>query len=157
MLTFDVPGEPQPLARAKVRVIAGRPSVYQPKRNRELTALIRQCAAEAMGRAGYANLIEGPLAITVRCWMDWPLSKRVKRPERINPQRLASLTRPTAKNDVDNLLAAVMNACTKTVYRDDGQIVTASLEKRYTSQRPHTEIAVYPVPPDMDLFDAPDP
>jgi Holliday junction resolvase RusA-like endonuclease len=53
---------------------------------------------------------------------------------------------PASRPDVDKLARAVLDALTGVLYRDDGQVVTLDVTKRYGEQDGMTVYAAVPVP-----------
>lgn len=67
------------------------------------------------------------------------VQKSVSKAER--QRRLANEHRPVFKPDIDNLFKAITDACTGIIWHDDNQIVSAEIEKKYSS-KPRVEMEV---------------
>lgn len=125
-------GAPQGKARPR----HGKGFTYTPAHTRAFESALRYAAQVAM--AGRPPL-EGPLSLRLDAHMPIPASWSARK------HRLALMgqVQPTTKPDADNLLKCI-DSCNGIVWRDDAQIVTASVAKRY-SERPRIEIEVVPV------------
>lgn len=138
-------GEPKAEARHRTRVVQpnrGRVFArqYQPTQNKQNRAYLRQAALAALP----ANhvLFDGPLELTVVCWIEQPKSKRVKHPARMAARRLLTRLFPVGRPDCDNLVKLIKDACTSVVWTDDARVVSEHVHKRYTIGRPCTEVHI---------------
>jgi Holliday junction resolvase RusA-like endonuclease len=111
---------------------------YTPKETVNYEAALRMAGQEQM--AGRPPL-EVPLRVVLDVAMDVPASWSKKRRERA----LQGLELPTKKPDVDNILK-MLDGLSGIVWRDDAQIVSATINKRYWSA-PGLSISVYDVTP----------
>lgn len=130
---FDIPGPPKAQGRAKTRIVTAKgsgrqfASIYTPAATRKEAGEVRYLASRQMGdRAPF----EGPIQITLSFLMAVPtsFSKTAQR------EALAGWRFPAKKPDYDNLAKLVCDAMNGIVYRDDSQIVTAFITKRYAEQ-----------------------
>lgn len=101
-------------------------------------AEVRTAAAEAAGRNGLVGLMDGPLELSLTFYVPRPKSHIGARGVRPSAPMF-----PTVKPDVLKLARAVEDACTGVVWRDDSQIVTELLSKRY-GEPARCEISVWP-------------
>lgn len=140
-VSFTVPGQPKPLARARARSMGKFAQVYDPKENKVNRAYVRQVANEAMRGL---ELFTGPLIVGVEAWFTWPKSKQFKCPDRIRPDLLAERVSPVIKPDLDNVVKLVWDACNEVVWHDDSQICRSYSAKHYciTSVKPRIVVSV---------------
>ncbi len=112
-----------PVGKGRARFVRATGRAYTPGKTRDYENNLRLTAQVCMiGRAP----LEGPLSIAVQALFPVPASWSKKKRE----AALAGAIRPTVKPDADNLLK-VLDACNEIVWRDDKQIVHASISKRY--------------------------
>lgn len=116
---------------------------YSPRANHENKACIRKAAVESLPPD--FDLLDGPLELTVVCWMEQPESKKVKNLLRQKTEALLKKLFPVGKPDCDNLVKPIKDACNKVVWTDDARVVSEHVYKRYTSGRPCTEVWIRPV------------
>jgi len=120
--------EPTPKARPKSTIIHGRVHTYTPAKTRNAQMLI-----EAMIRTQVMQLgafEEGiPLRLEATFYRDRPkhLPKRV--------------TMPVSRPDYDNYAKLLTDALEKFVYKNDSQICTALIKKRFGSP-PRIELTI---------------
>ena len=134
-IAFDVPGNPQPQERPRVRAYIdpktghARAQVYARKgKTKNYRAMIAHEAAIKMdGR----QLLQGPLDMTVVFYLEKPKSKPKYK------------VWPDVRPDLDNYVKAVKDALKGVVYRDDSQIVRLEARKMYAAYGPpRTKIAI---------------
>lgn len=125
---ISIPVEPVPkgrprLGQAKIKGSAfrTRPVAFTPK----ATRIYESKLSHYINYKYSGPPLEGPLSLTVIFYV-----KKPKSTKRIYPE-----VRP----DLDNYLKAVMDACNRKLYNDDGQIVTLSSSKFY-GDKPRIEI-----------------
>jgi Holliday junction resolvase RusA-like endonuclease len=140
-LHFTIYGTPQPAGskRGFYNKNAGRVIITDDaKKSRPWKAQVSDAAQQAMtftselgeGTSGYMPLLEGPLALELVFYVPRPKGH-------YGSGRNAHKVRPSApdfpavKPDVLKLARAVEDALSSIVYRDDAQIVTEFLLKRY--------------------------
>lgn len=117
-ITFFVAGTPVTQGSKKAFVVKGR-AVIVDDADRELKSWREAVASEARRQSAF---IDGPVAITCV----FKLRKPASRPRRdVVPQG--------RRNDIDKLLRAVMDALTGVLFTDDGDVVNASVGKRWAS------------------------
>lgn len=115
-------------------VMAGRAHVYTDSKTRSEEAVIRQVATAAMNeRPPY----EGAVCLTMTAYRSIPASFSKRKRTDAETGDLA----PTTKPDADNYLK-ICDALNGIIWRDDSQVVTAVVHKRY-SERPRLHIHVH--------------
>lgn len=78
-----------------------------------------------------------PLKLTINAYFDIPLSFSKKKAK----QALNGEIYPTKKPDFDNIAKIITDALNKVAYSDDTQIVTCTINKKY-SETPFVEIII---------------
>ncbi len=112
-----------PVGKGRARFSRKSGIAYTPGKTRDYENNLRLSAQVCMiGRAP----LEGPLSVAVIASFPVPASWSKKKRD----EAIAGAIRPTVKPDADNLLK-VLDACNEIVWRDDKQIVHASISKRY--------------------------
>ncbi len=138
-IRFTVPGTPKGKARPRFRVVTpkgrkGFVQTYTPKETQSEEGAVRTFAGAAM--AGRPPM-EGPLELQLCAYMPIPASwSKVK-----TAAALAGEIFPTSKPDVDNAAKLILDSCNEICFRDDSQIVTATMHKRY-SDRPRVVVII---------------
>lgn len=128
---FTVPGEPRP--KQRVRVCRNGHS-YTPKETIEYEKLARKCFQDKYQNA---RLLENELRFKVVCYFKIPESKSKKEKEKM----LSGEIWPTKRADWDNLGKLLSDSLNGIAYKDDAQIVIATVEKIY-SINPRVEIII---------------
>jgi Holliday junction resolvase RusA-like endonuclease len=132
-LTFEVPGEPRGKGRPRATVRGGYAHVYTDAKTRSEEGAIRWIANAAMNAE---PPYEKAVVLEVWAFRLIPTAfSRMKR-EAAESGNLAPISKP----DADNYLKMV-DALNGIVWRDDSQVVTAIVHKRY-SVRPRLVIRV---------------
>ena len=135
---FEVPGAPRGKGRPRAAVIAGRAHVYTDSKTRSEEAVIRQFAEAALdGRPPY----EGAICLTMTAYRAIPTS--FSRRKRADAE--TGYIAPTTKPDADNYLK-ICDALNGITWRDDSQVVTAIVHKRY-SERPRLHFHIHGLQP----------
>ena len=119
-LIFSVEGDPVGKQRPRFTK-TGR--TYTPKKTSEYEATIK---AQALSAMGPAEPLETPVAVYIYINHAIPSSYSKKRKEAC----LNRLERPK-KPDLDNVAKAYLDAMNGIVYRDDVQVVSLHVTKRY--------------------------
>lgn len=137
VISFEVPGQPKALMRARIGRRGKFARMFDPAQNKDAKSLIALFALKAMeytGGKGTRPPMEGPLFLEATFYLVRPKSKIRKRPPDPYPF-------PDGRPDCDNYLKMVMDGCNGILYKDDAQIVTVIAEKRWAQDnRPRTEI-----------------
>lgn len=118
---YSVYGIPQGKGRPRF-TRQGR--AYTPKKTMDYEEEIRLMAQKAMGST---ELLETPVSVYVYCNFPVPQSYSKKRTEAC----LKGSERPTKKPDLDNIAKAFCDAMNGVVYKDDSQVVSLHVTKRY--------------------------
>lgn len=124
IVTFVVPGVPVGKGRPKFARRGNFVSTYTPEKTASYENLVKVKAEEAMqGR----SLIDGPVSVDIELYVSPPVSWSLKK------QRAALLgeTFPTAKPDMDNVIKGLFDACNEIVWKDDKQVVSLMVTKRF--------------------------
>lgn len=128
---FVIPGKPNAWQRARSN---GKVRFDSPEQTRN-KALIEQIGAAAMnGRPPF----EGPLEVHVAAFWLYPKSMSEKR------RRTYGSHFYTSRSDADNIAKLIGDALNGIVWRDDAQIVTLQVTKRYSIEA-KTNVRVSPL------------
>ncbi len=129
MITFQVFGVPKPggSKRGIVHRQTGRVVLIDMSKNKEWRADV---SAAALGAMGEREPLEGPLSLRVMFLLRRPKGhyRTGKRSNEIKP---GQPLHPATKPDATKLLRSTEDALTGILWRDDAQIVTQHVEKRY--------------------------
>lgn len=125
MYQFEVLGEP--IGKARPRVT--RWGAYTPQKTVDYENKIKA----AYGGRFY----EGYLQMDVKAYFKIPKSTSKKKKESM----LMGEIKPDKKPDIDNVLKIVLDSLNKTAYKDDAQVITASITKEY-SESPRIKITI---------------
>lgn len=112
-ITFTVPGNPIPKARARV-LRTGR--TYTPRSTQEHEETVRIAAI----KAGVKKVEEGPVRLVLHFYRENAL-----------------------RCDFDNLAKTVTDALNGIAYEDDSQIVQCMTIKDWDPESPRTEVEIY--------------
>ena len=93
-------------------------------------------AATGLAAQGW-TLTSKAVSLTVRLYLRIPRSY----PKKWRERAAAGLIWPTGKPDADNGLKLAQDSLNRIAWEDDGQVVRATVEKRYDEQ-PRTEIVI---------------
>lgn len=123
---ISVPGAPRGKGRPRAALMGGHVRVFTDKKTRSEEGAIRTFASAAMvGRVPY----EGAIILRLCAYREIPSSFS-------NKKRAAALRGevvPVTKPDLDNY-TKMIDALNGIVWRDDSQVVTAIVHKRYSDQ-----------------------
>jgi len=138
-IAFTVPGTPvaQPRQRTRVMMMGGEPVAQNYTPARHPVTAFKTAVATAAAAVHKGEPIEGPVRVTVMFVMP-------------RPGRLVWKTRPTprcwspVKPDVDNLFKSVADALNKLIWRDDSQVVSVFITKKYAAghEQPCVEVEI---------------
>lgn len=140
-VTVRLLGEPRGKGRPRATTMRGKVRTYTPVETVNYEAALRMAAQVSMGAR---PILEGSLTVDVVAEFAPPASMG----KRKAAQALNGFIRPTKKPDADNI-AKMLDALNGVVWRDDAQITTLTVSKRY-AERPALTVAVY-VDPEMAL------
>jgi len=129
MIKLTIPGPPC----AKQRPRLGKYGTYTPEKTMNYETLVKELyIVEHHNRQ-----LEGALEMTVRAYFQIPKSASQKKAVEMQEGKI----RPTTKPDWDNVGKIISDALNGLAYRDDSQIVRATVEKYY-SDEPRVEIEI---------------
>jgi Holliday junction resolvase RusA-like endonuclease len=111
--------------------------MYTDAKTRSEETVIRDMARHAMGNR---TPFQGPVVLTMTAFRQIPASFSKRKHIDAESGRLL----PTTKPDADNILKCA-DALNGIVFRDDSQVITAIIHKRY-SDRPRLRIEVQAQP-----------
>jgi Holliday junction resolvase RusA-like endonuclease len=116
MISFQIPGEPVPFARAG----SNKSRRFTPPKQSDFMAVVRLYASRAM--AGQEPF-DGPLALRVRAVYLVPASW---------PQKRKDAARwKSSKPDADNIVKILKDAMNTIVFYDDAQVASLQVQKIY--------------------------
>lgn len=133
--TFSVAGKPVPQQRPKFTTVNGHGRAYDPAKSRNFKAEVAILASTAHGMR---PLYPADVAVDIVAWLPIPQSWSKQK------QHLAldGIIHPTTRgNDCDNLAKSVLDAMTGIIYKDDSQVTSLHVSKRY-SDKPRTSVLV---------------
>ena len=112
-VSFTVPGDPVPKARARAAIRRGRITHYTQAQTVAYEQAVASAAKQAMGRC---VPISGPVSLSLRITCPIPASWSKKRQE-------AAIGSPkVSKPDIDNYIKCVMDGCNGVLWTDDSQV-----------------------------------
>lgn len=125
MISFNIPGQPVAKGRPKFARRGAFVTTYTPEKTVNYENLVKMAASQGMaGRTPSA----APLEMEVCLWMQIPASwSKKKRAAAVIGQVM-----PTKKPDADNCLKGLKDGCNGIVWRDDAQVVSIILQKKYS-------------------------
>ena len=123
MITFTIPGKPQPKQRPRTVRRGNKSTTYTPDATKKAEDRIKQIAHITMLQAKQKPF-ECPVCVT--------MTFHVER-------------RATATPDLDNLVKVVGDAINKVVYKDDSQVVLMEARKFQDKENPRTIVSVWGV------------
>jgi Holliday junction resolvase RusA-like endonuclease len=130
-IDIEICGVPQ--GKGRPRFVRSSGIAFTPAHTRTYEANLKYAAQEAM--AGQSP-VEGPVRVKVEALFPIPASWS----RRKQNEALAGALWPTKKPDADNILK-MLDAFNEVVFRDDAQIVEATIRKVY-SDRPALRVTV---------------
>lgn len=127
MIEFKVEGKavPQPRPRV-VRMRNGQTRAYNSEKSVVYKRIVKAAALSEMNKQ-QLTMTDRPLAMRLTFVFTPPKSYTKKKLEAVKSGEL----RYTKKPDLDNLAKSILDALNGTVYRDDSQIITLSINKEY--------------------------
>ncbi|WP_348772908.1 RusA family crossover junction endodeoxyribonuclease [Paenibacillus sp. Marseille-P2973] len=132
-IRFTVYGEPVAQGRPKFSTAGGFAKAYDPEKSKDYKDYVRLAASQHAP----AFLLEGPIQMTLIAYRSIPKSFSKKKAAEAE----AGIVFPTTKPDADNYLKGVKDALKGVIWRDDSQVVDATVRKRY-SNRPRIEVHI---------------
>lgn len=144
VIKFTVPGQPQGKARARTFYNGnmGRMQSVTPEKTVLYENLIKSCYE----KKAEEDMIEGffngePVRMSIEAVFDIPKSKSKK----VKAQMYTGAILPTKKPDADNIAKVVCDALNGVAYKDDTQVCSLTVIKRYTTAEengPGVEISI---------------
>lgn len=120
-IEFTVPGEPQGKARPRVT----RYGTYTPKKTVNYEKAIKNAFLSAGGRRA-----ESPVKVSITAYYKIPKSA-----SKANEQKmLSNELLPCKKPDLDNIAKCVCDALNGVAYKDDAQVCSLNMKKRYSKE-----------------------
>ena len=120
---FTVPGEPVGKGRPRVVRRGGFIQTYTP----EKTASYENLVKLEFQRQGGRMMKDGPVYMSIMAWYAIPKSVSKRKREAM----IGGLILPTKKPDCDNLAKSIADALNGLAYRDDSQVVSLHVSKRF--------------------------
>lgn len=131
---ITLPGLPRGKGRPRFSSRGGRVRTYTDEKTASFEGALRMAGAVAMGdREPLACALAADVTAVFPIPDSWSKTKR--------DAALAGAVRPTGKPDVDNIAKAALDGLNGIAYRDDAQIVRATVTKRYGTN-PETVIVI---------------
>lgn len=128
-ISFTIPGPPQGKARPRVvRTKSGASMSFTPDKTVAYEELVRLRFLEAAKDAEMAEPCEAPVCITILAL--YPIPKSTSKKRAAAMERCEIL--PAKKPDWDNIGKIICDALNGLAYKDDAQVVAASVRKQYT-------------------------
>lgn len=132
MINFSIPGQPQGKGRARIGRVGGFARMYTPEKTAAYEGLVAHAAHVAMaGR----ELMQGPASVRLELACQIPTSWSKKR----QAAAIDGVIVPISKPDADNVVKAVFDGLNGVVWRDDAQVVSLSVRKRY-AETPRVDV-----------------
>lgn len=125
-LLITIPGEPCAQGRPRFSTAGGFVKAYDPAKSRNYKAYVKLIAQEEIKTQGW-KYTELPLAVTITAYMSIPTSKSKK----FKQAAILGGERPAKKPDTDNIFKCITDALSGIAYKDDKQIVAATVNKWY--------------------------
>lgn len=135
-LLITIPGEPCAQGRPRFSTAGGFVKAYDPAKSRNYKAFVKLIAQGEINKQGW-KYTELPLAVTITAYASIPSSKSKK----FKQAAITGLERPTKKPDIDNVFKCVTDALSGIAYKDDKQIVAATINKWY-AETPRVEVLI---------------
>lgn len=134
MISITVPGPPCAKGRPRISTRGGFARAYTPAKTVAYEGLVALAGETAMaGASPYAGAVVMEVTARFAIPVSWSKRKRA--------EAAAGVVRPTGKPDCDNLLKAIGDGLNGIAYRDDAQVVRASIVKLY-AETPGVDIIV---------------
>ena len=131
-MRFTIPGEP--VGKARPKVVMGGMHTYTPEKTVNYETLVKM---EYQHEAKGYFIAAGPVRVQIDAYFSIPkaTSKKKRR------EMLADRVFPTKKPDWDNIGKIVCDALNGLAYKDDAQVVSASVFKHFSDQ-PHVDVII---------------
>jgi Holliday junction resolvase RusA-like endonuclease len=133
MINFTIYGEPTAQGRPRATSRGGFIKLYDPEKSRSYKELVYSEAVQVKPD----ELLQCELVAVINAYFSIPKSKSKKWKE----QARAEIIKPTKKPDADNVAKLILDGCNGILYKDDSQIVTLIVHKKY-SDNPRVEVKI---------------
>ena len=133
-MIFKIDGEPMGKQRPKFSTASGFIRTYTPAKTMHYEEWVKLCYKQANG----FYFDEQPLMIRVEAFFEIPQSFSKKKKQQAFDGKLV----PTKKPDADNILKIICDSLNGVAYKDDKQIVSATV-KKYYSNKPCVVVTIY--------------
>lgn len=134
-IRFTVLGEPGAKGRPRFYTNNGHVKTYTPEKTVSYENLVKLTYQAKYGDYKFSD--DAMLTMLIKAYFTIPKSVSKKKRELM----LSGKIRPIKKPDWDNVGKIIADSLNKIPYKDDAQIVSASLEKYY-SDRPRVEVFI---------------
>lgn len=134
MITITIPGEPTGKARARVT----KYGAYTPEKTVNYETLVKEMFA-----IKYPNHKPFEEEVMISVVANFSIPKSYTKGKRLAATH--NVIRPTKKPDADNILKIIADSLNKVAYKDDSQIVSVNLFKKFTDGQPFTEVKIMDV------------
>lgn len=131
---FTVPGKPQTKARPR---FTRRGGVYTKKETVDYEKTVRTCFSAATTKQNYLIKKDGPILVCIDACFPIPISWT-------KGKQLAAKNgtlQHTSKPDFDNVAKIIIDALNGLAWKDDSQIVSATVRKHF-SENPRVEVII---------------
>lgn len=135
-LRLTIPGEPCAQGRPRFSTAGGFVKAYDPAKSRNYKAFVKLIAQAEINKQGW-KYTELPLEVIITAYASIPSSK----PKKFKQAAIAGLERPAKKPDIDNIFKCITDALSGIAYKDDKQIVAATINKLY-AEAPRVEVSI---------------
>lgn len=125
-VSFHVPGAVVGKMRARIGKVGAHARMFTPEKTVNYEGFVKFCAMQALRKDGGAQM-DGPVQVNLLIGVAIPMSWSKKK----HAQALSGEIYPTSKPDLDNAVKSIFDAMNGVVYRDDAQVVTTVVKKRY--------------------------
>lgn len=132
-IRFTVPGEPVGKGRPRVVRSGGAVRTYTPGKTASYENLVKLEYERQAGR----TMKDGPVVMDIVAWYGIPKSVSKRKREAM----IGGAIRPTRKPDCDNVAKVIADALNGMAYRDDSQVVSLSVEKRFGDE-PRVDVEI---------------
>ena len=133
-VSFTIPGDPIPKARARAAIRRGRITHYTPDQTERYELAVAAAAKQAMGRC---VPISGPVSLSVRITCAIPASWSKKRQE-------AAIGSPkVSRPDIDNYIKSIMDGCNGVLWTDDSQVTELCRCIKVYGEKPGVLVEVF--------------
>lgn len=136
-LKVFIPSEPCAQGRPRFSTAGGFVRAYDPAKSRNYKAYVKAVCADAAEKQGWLFNTDLPLEVEIIAGLSIPSSKSKK-------WKLAAangVEKPTKKPDADNIAKTITDALSGVIYKDDKQIVSLTVIKRY-AEEPGVKVTV---------------